>query len=87
MKSIVHVNQHNVKFNTKNPDARKPIFTIKQGGKTFYAEEVEILGPSKLVYRPDKPLACGAKAWVETTSEVVMVGRTTFKEFQAPNVS
>lgn len=80
MKSILHVNQHHIKFNSKSTDVKKPVLTIKQGGKTFYADEVEILGPSKLVYRPDKPLSCGAKVWVETMSEVKMIGVTTFEE-------
>jgi hypothetical protein len=25
-----------------------------------------------VIYNPDKPLSCGAKVWVETTSEVVI---------------
>ena len=35
-----------------------------------YAREVEILGESKVIYRPDKPLSCGAKVWIETEAEV-----------------
>ena len=35
-----------------------------------YAHEVEINGPSKVIYSPDKPLSCGAKVWVETEAEV-----------------
>jgi len=27
-----------------------------------------------VVYRPDKPLSCGAKVWIETESEVILVG-------------
>jgi hypothetical protein len=34
---------------------------------------VEIKGPSKLVYSPDKPLSCGARVWVETEAEVEVV--------------
>lgn len=36
-----------------------------------YASEVAITGPATVVYRPDKPLSCGAKVWIETDSEVV----------------
>ncbi|RJR10253.1 hypothetical protein C4588_03565 [Candidatus Parcubacteria bacterium] len=79
MKTILHVNQHHIKFNAKN-EVKKPVFTIKQGKKTYYAEEVEIHGPSKLIYSPEKPLSCGAKVWVVTESEVTMHNKTTFKE-------
>jgi len=29
-----------------------------------------VLGEMELVYRPDKPLSCGAKVWIETRGEV-----------------
>ena len=38
-----------------------------------YAHEVEILGPSKVIYSPDAPLSCGAHVWIETQSEVKIV--------------
>jgi hypothetical protein len=30
------------------------------------------MGPSEVIYSPDKPLSCGAKVWVETHSEVLI---------------
>lgn len=83
MKTIVHVNQHHIKWNAKNEE-KKPVFTIKQGGKTYYAREVEFRGPSRLVYKPDCKLACGAVAWIEADSkDVVMHDVTTFKELNS----
>ena len=38
--------------------------------------EVEILGESKVVYSPDKPLSCGARVWIETNAEVKIDGQT-----------
>jgi hypothetical protein len=73
MKTIVHVNQHNIKYNAKNPDDPKPVLTVKTYKDNTYANEVSIAGPSKLVYSPDKPLSCGAKVWIETQSEVQVV--------------
>ena len=35
-----------------------------------YAHSVDISGPCRVVYSPDKPLSCGAKVWIETESEV-----------------
>jgi len=34
---------------------------------------VQILGESKVVYSPDKPLSCGAKVWIETDAEVIVI--------------
>jgi hypothetical protein len=80
MKTIVHVNQHHIKHNIKNKKERRPVFTVKTGKKNVYATEVKILGPSRLVYQPDTPLSCGARAWIETESEVECINSTTYKE-------
>jgi hypothetical protein len=69
MKTIIHVNQHVVKANTKNGETN-PVLTVKTYKANRYAHEVQIKGPSKVVYSPDKPLSCGAKVWIETESEV-----------------
>lgn len=52
------------------------MLTIKQGRKNTYAHEVEVLGPSKVVYSPDCPLSCGARVWVETESPVIIDARS-----------
>ena len=69
MKTRIHVNQHVIRSNSKSGE-RDPVLTVKQGKKNTYAHEVEIEGPAKVVYSPDKPLSCGAKVWVETEGEV-----------------
>lgn len=69
MKTIVHVNQHVIRSNLKN-DANDPVLTVKTYKDNVYAHEVEIHGPSKVVYSPDKPLSCGARVWIETESHV-----------------
>lgn len=69
MKTRIHVNQHIVKRNSKTGE-REPVITVKQGRTNTYAHEVQILGPSTVIYSPDKPLSCGAKVWVETEAEV-----------------
>ena len=57
----------------------RPVYTIKQGGKTKYAREVVIDGPSKLVYDGSQ-LNCGARAWIETDSSLTLIDECTFKE-------
>jgi hypothetical protein len=72
MKTIIHVNQHVIKANSKNNE-NNPVLTVKTYKSNNYAHEVEILGKSKIVYSPDKPLSCGAKVWIETDSEVIIL--------------
>ena len=69
MKTIIHVNQHVIKANRKN-GTNEPVLTVKTYKSNNYAHEVIINGPSKVIYRPDKPLSCGAHVWIETESEV-----------------
>lgn len=72
MKTIIHVNQHVIKANSKN-GTNDPVLTVKTYKSNTYAHEVEIKGPSEVVYSPDKPLSCGAKVWIETESDVIII--------------
>jgi hypothetical protein len=72
MKTIIHVNQHAIKANRKNK-TNNPVLTVKTYKENNYAHEVEIEGPSKVVYSPDKPLSCGAHVWIETQGEVTII--------------
>lgn len=68
MKTIIHVNQHKVR-------AGEPeVLTVKTYKSNDYASEAEIVVDgsvvAKIVYRPDNPLSCGAKVWIETEGEV-----------------
>ena len=78
-KTIIHVNQHVIRSNARNGES-KPVLTVKQGKRNTYAREVVIDGPSKVVYSPDKPLGCGARVWIETTSPVEMIGAKAWGE-------
>jgi hypothetical protein len=71
MKTLIHVNQHVIKANAKT-GRNDPVLTVKTYKTNTYAHEVDILGPSKVIYSPDKPLSCGAKVWIETEAEVVV---------------
>ena len=72
MKTRIHVNQHKIRSNKKH-NLNEPVITVKTSKSNTYASEVEIKGPSKVIYSPDKPLSCGAKVWIETESEVVVI--------------
>ena len=69
MKTVIHVNQHVIKKNRKT-GANDPVLTCKTYKSNTYAHEITIHGPSKIVYRPNKPLSCGAHVWIETESKV-----------------
>ena len=75
MKTIVHVNQHVIKANRKN-GANEPCLTVKTYKDNRYVHEAIILDAhgaevARVVYRPHKPLSCGAHVWIETQNRVV----------------
>ena len=61
----IHVNQHNIRKNSKTT-ANLPVITIKTYKDNRYGHEAHIEGPCKVVYRPDKhSLSCGARSHVD----------------------
>jgi hypothetical protein len=78
MKKKIHINQHLIRANKKN-DTDEPVITVKTSKSNTYAKEVEILGKSKIIYSPDKPLSCGAKVWVETEAKLILDNRITIE--------
>jgi hypothetical protein len=71
MKTIIHVNQHVIRRNAET-GGDEPVLTVKNYKTNTYAHSVHIDGPSRVVYSPDKPLSCGARVWIETTSPVTI---------------
>ena len=69
MKTIIHVNQHAVRRNIK-AEVKEPVLTVKTYKSNAYAYAVDIKGPSRVIYSPDKPLSCGARVWIETEAPV-----------------
>ena len=65
---------HVIRRNQKTGE-REPVITVKTYKTNTYDHDVEILGPSKVIYSPDKPLSCGARLWIETDSEVMIDGQ------------
>jgi hypothetical protein len=77
MKTRIHVNQHHVRSN-KSKGTDLPVITIKQGKTNTYCNEVEILGPSKIIYSgpgcdTKALLGCGARVVIETESEINII--------------
>lgn len=77
MKTIIHVNQHVIKKNRKNGE-NNPCLTVKTYNSNNYAHQAIIRDSNgkevaRVVYRPDRPLSCGAHCWIETQNEVELV--------------
>ncbi len=73
-KTYIHVNQHKIRANKKH-GLNDPVITVKNGRTNTYCHEVEILGPSTVLYSGNEKtlLACGARVAVVTESPVKIV--------------
>ena len=79
MKTIIHVNQHIIKKNRKEQD-NQPVLTCKTYKSNNYGHEAIIRDKegnevARVVYRPDKPLSCGAHVRIETTLPVEVINK------------
>ena len=72
MLTRIHVNQHNFRANNKGGDL--PVITVKDYKRNRKVNQAVIMDGdrevARVVYRPDRPLSCGAKLWIETSLEV-----------------
>jgi len=64
VKAKIHINQHVIRANHKN-NATDPCITVKTYKSNEYCHQVQIEGPSRVIYSPEKPLSCGAYVWIE----------------------
>tara|TARA_Y100000310_G_C20188146_1_gene581270 strand:+ start:110 stop:391 length:282 start_codon:yes stop_codon:yes gene_type:complete len=72
VKAKIHINQHIIKANDKTGE-RNPVITVKTYKSNEYAHSIEIKGFSTIIYSPDKPLNCGAKVWIETNYNDLLI--------------
>lgn len=68
----IHVDRHVMAANRRTGRSDAPV-TVQTSDRPYKAHEVRILGPSRFVHSPHKPLSCGARVWVETRAEVEML--------------
>lgn len=74
MKTIVHVNQHNIRANAKRGDSgdREPVFTVKtyKDNRKLHALTLRTAEGREVEFvYSDDPLSCGARAWVQFDSD------------------
>ena len=64
---------HVIRANKKH-GKNDPVITIKEGKKNTYCHEVEILGPSKILYGGnDKPLLSCGRVVIQTDSDINII--------------
>jgi hypothetical protein len=77
MKTILHINQHVIKSNSKNNE-NNPVITCKTYKTNEYAHQAIIYDKDnnevcRIVYSKDKPLSCGAKVYIQTDNRVELI--------------
>lgn len=72
---IIHINRNVIQYNGKH-GTEIPVCRVENEstGEITYCMEARILGPATMIYSPSKPRKCGAKLWIETDSEVKLIG-------------
>lgn len=66
----IHVDKRVIQSNLKHGRTDPPITVQTSRGPQKFME-VELFGPARFIYSPDKPLSCGARLWIETTAKVI----------------
>lgn len=70
---IIHINRNIIQANARH-GRTDPVVRVEDEHSVIYCMEVEIHGPSRMVYRPGKPRPCGAKLWIETDAPINIIG-------------
>ena len=67
----IHVNKNKIASNAKH-GIEEPVVRYQKGkyGQSVYCHELEIPGPSKMIYSPHEPiLPCGARLVIQSELE------------------
>ena len=70
--SRIHVRRDIIAADRKSGGVGRAIGVETSGMRKRYGMRVTIKGPASIVYRPERPLHCGARCWIETRSDVVV---------------
>ncbi|MDY7004119.1 MAG: helix-turn-helix domain-containing protein [Cyanobacteriota bacterium] len=72
-RNTVHINRQNLGRNQKNQNTDLTVVSAKRNSTNLaVGHEVDIHGPCRIVYRPNKPHNCGATVWIETLAKVTV---------------
>lgn len=68
----IHVRRDMISQDRKSGGNSPAIGVETSGMRKRYGRRVTIHGPAQIIYRPGRPLSCGARAWIETASRVTV---------------
>ena len=71
-KTIIRINQAKIHANITN-NSREPVIDIWQHGTVCRCHQLEIMGPSRILYRPHH--GGTYSLWIEVATEVEVVGK------------
>lgn len=79
MKTICHINRHEIRQNKKRT-RKKPVITCKTSKSNDYGYEAILYDDKgremgRLKYTPEKPLSCGAEAYLDYRYPIKVVKR------------
>ena len=81
MITTIHVDRNKVVSNF-NTGKKEPVLVVEKDGLIlFEAHEIDVAGPSRIIYSPDNPhpvsnrydSKTNIRAWIETDSEVTKI--------------
>lgn len=81
MKRFIHINRNIIQYNAKH-GTEFPVCRVQEGNKSRYGKSVDIHGNSSMVYKPESPLKCGAKLWIETEADITIHGEAKIAEIR-----
>ena len=76
----IHVRQDRIRSNIHRlPEDREPVVTVRTSQGVRYGDTVIIKDDrgnevARIVYRPESPLSCGARLWIESKAEIEIEG-------------
>jgi hypothetical protein len=73
--TLIHVNKPQINRNRKQ-GTQDPVITVRSGDRISRCHVVEIQGACRVIYQPDRPLACGAIVWIEVPPKIRVVSKS-----------
>lgn len=68
----IHVRRDLIAKDRRDGGCSRAIGIETGGMRKRYGRRVTCLSPVTFIYRPNRPLACGARAWAETNGRVIV---------------
>ena len=75
--NYICVDRNKIRKNKTKGNMKEGVILIKHGKNKTHSEchYLEIKGPARLVYQPNRPLGCGATVWLEVDPSIELVAK------------